>query len=83
MAFFDPPTPQTSRFVTCLHENPLALRYAQHKHPPPPPIKNERFKKIGVEVKKSLSSFIWFFSSSEDAIFYEHVLKTHSFNIQR
>ena len=83
MAFFDPPTPQTSRFVTCLHENPLALRYAQHKHPPPPPIKNERFKKDRSRSEEISFLFHMIFSSSEDAIFYEHVLKTHSFNIQR
>ena len=46
-----------SRFVTFVHETPLALRHAQHKYPPPFTIKNEilGFKKDRSRSKEILN----------------------------
>ena len=77
IAFFDQPIPPPSHFVTFVRKYPIALRHAQHKQTPTPSFpkisKFQDLKRIGVELKKSLSSVIC--SSSEDSISREHVLK--------
>ena len=49
--------PPPSHFVTFVHENPLALSHAQHKHPLPFPIKNEI---LGFKKDRSRNREIYF-----------------------
>ena len=54
------PSPPPSRFVTFVHETPLALRHAQHNTPPapPPPLPNKKKEILGFKKDRSTSKEI-------------------------
>ena len=65
--FFDPPNHSTITLCHVCSREPSCVMSCSAQTPPPFPNKKTKFwdlKRIGVEVKKSLSSFIYFFQLS-------------------